>query len=184
MTVGEPGEGAPTPTAPDPTPTPLASSFGPMRVFDDPAIPFTIQMPFYFVNYPKTVNCRTWSGLVEFAACLSDSSPNGDELTMLLLVEDYKAAGVSDLTLDDVASIIRDFLEQNSAFSEITQSTMETAEGKPAVVLKAEIEPMSVQMTRFLTVDPIAKEGHYITFIHSPEEQEIVDYLISTFRER
>ena len=184
VTVGEPGEGAPTPTAPEPTPTPLTSSFGRMRVFDDPTIPFTIQMPFHFVNYPKTVSCRTWSGLVESVACLSDSSPSGDQLTMLLLVEDFKAAGVPDLTLDELADIIRGFLEQNSAYTGITQTTIETADGEPAIVLKAEIEVMGVNMTRLLTVDPIAKEGHYVTFIHSAEEQEIVDYLISTFSER
>ena len=155
-----------------------------MRVFDDPTIPFTIQMPFHFVNYPKTVSCRTWSGLVESVACLSDSSPSGDQLTMLLLVEDFKAAGVPDLTLDELADIIRGFLEQNSAYTGITQTTIETADGEPAIVLKAEIEVMGVNMTRLLTVDPIAKEGHYVTFIHSAEEQEIVDYLISTFSER
>ncbi|MCI0395185.1 MAG: serine protease [Chloroflexi bacterium] len=43
LTIGEPGEGAPTPAAPPPTPTPIPSSFGPMTVYEGDFFPFSMQ---------------------------------------------------------------------------------------------------------------------------------------------
>jgi hypothetical protein len=183
LTVGEPGEGAPTPAAPEPTPTPITSAAGPMRVFDAPEVPFTIEMPFHYVEDWKTAGCRFWVSAVEATACLSDPDPRGDILTMLLIVEDLQAAGASETTVEEVAGIIREWLEQNDAFSDIEQTAIQTAAGEPAILLTAAIDDMDLRMTRLLTVD-VGNEGHYVTFLHSEEEQTIVDYLITTFRVR
>jgi hypothetical protein len=183
LVVSEPAEGAPTPTAPDPTPTPIAAAAGLMRVFDSPEIPFTIEVPFDFVDDWRTVNCREWFSSIDALACLSDPDPTGQVLTMLLLVEDLQTAGVADITLEDLGDIIRGFLEENPAFDGVTQTSIETAQGEPALLIKANLGSMGLHMTRLLTIAE-GREGHYVTFLHTEEEQEMVDYLITTFRVR
>jgi hypothetical protein len=153
-----------------------------MRVFDSPEIPFTIEMPFDFVNDWRTVSCRQWAASIDALACLSDPDPTGQALAMLLLVEDFQAAGVIDMTLEELGDLVGGFLENNPSFQDVSQTIIETSQGAPAILLTANIEDMGLRMTRLLTIED--RQGYYVTFLYEEGEQAVVDYLISTFRVR
>lgn len=184
LAATEPYEGAPTPTVPDPTPTPIASAVGPMRLFDEAEIPFTLEVPFQFVEDWHTATCRDIppadTGLM---LCLSDPDPNGRQLGVVLLVEDAQELGLPGLTLDEMADAMRELYSSSPNYHNLTETRIETADGDEAVVISVDAGNEGVRLTRLMATEG-DRMGYNITFLYFAEEQATVDYIISTFRLR
>ena len=104
-------------------------------------------------------------------------------MTILLAGEDLQAAGVLDVTLDKAADMIRQNIMDTGAFSNVSLTPTETADGEPAYLLSAYFDTMNLRLTRLLTLHD-GRVGYYVTFIHTADDQAAVEYMVGTFRAR
>ena len=183
VTLNEPYEGAPTAMAPQPTPTPITSAVGDMRLYDDPLLPFTFEVPVEFergVNHPT---CESYDSTDQPGICLTDA-PFGMSGLVIIAVSDHpqQLAGQA-LTLDTYLSLLLAAYETNPQLGVPVQREIETANGSTAVVLDMGDFGENTSALRFVHVQP-GRAANNITLVYDSAMQETVDYIISTYQPR
>lgn len=183
ITVSEPYEGAPTPMSPKPTPTPIAAAVGQMRLYDNPILPFTFEVPFDFETGVNNPICNGYDSSKQPGVCLTDA-PYGMSGTVIMAVsENADQLGLEELTLDKYVSLIRMILERNPQVIIANERRIETVDGDPAVLLELTTPDTETKMLRFIHVQH-EREANSLSIFYDASQQEMIDYIINTYHPR
>ncbi len=182
ITVNEPYEGAPTPMSPAPTPTPIAAAVGQMRLYDDPLLPFTFEVPVNF-GTSNSLICQQVAATGQMGACLSDVPFESGALTIMAITENADQLGVEEFTLEEYVSYLRLAMESNPQVTIAAEHPIETAQGDPAILVEITAPNGGGELRRFVHVY-LRKEANNMSFFYDASQQDMVDYIISTYRVR
>lgn len=183
ISVKTPYEGAPTPMSPAPTPTPIVAVVGPMRLYDDPILPFTFEVPVNFEQNNGGQFCRLMALGGPEGACLGEVPLSTSDLGIFAFSEDTVQLGIGELTLEEYVSIIRKSMDSNPAITRVSEHPVETAAGDPAIVLEISGAEERFKLQRFIHVSG-RRVANNLYFTYDLSQQEMVDYIISTYRVR